>query len=1398
MAAQPILSRSAQRSLLMGDEMARPPSYRSFSSTPSAVGTTDTSSPSSPVDVYNAATNDDSGWGGGSLTCKHGYSGLGRVFQEQTRPSILSDSGRSDCLREELRRATSVPNKITQLFAKSPRAPLRVNVQNPNAPAEASTSGRSSLTDFELSGPIHHDDGDGDSCMEGSWRPVADERRVLVEDDVPTHPSGSALDTYLDDLIFDPDKRRLPRHSSVRGREMLRPPPHGSNGGRPRSVSVGSALKHCSEVSSSSGPGANAIGTVGSRMRPTRGTGRVEKHGRSMSWGSTKPSSDGGSPLLQPAHAATKGPSSPIHWHRKAAKRATSASLISTPGSTTRVASTNDRGNWMHSSFSSFGRFQNDGYEEFDDSSGAYSTGMLSTFMKQNSRYPRPTEARTVCIEPSRQDQEKVSIVMGHEKGTAATTTTTFHQVGSREAMVIESLLQTCTSDSSPNSKKEAVRGWLESAAAVMLSPSQHDAIIDSERISTRSSLMVEVSPPFSAKRDVRTSIGGSRGLFSSANTVAGDQVSSYFQGRSTQGLIEMLSEAKKLEQYAKRGPGSSSQLNATHNDSTMNDSLNPHGTDASTENEVSLQDILTRFHGSLGSGLDHRSLSVAGERPSRGALRAENGHRRVRSASDPKRGGGRHSHALQHVLSPKESDLDDFKVPTSSPGRPTNKRSLMRKMHQVPVLEDSIQESPRKSTSKSPKRKKSEKAPSKRQGGKRSTTPKKVREDDSKCSRKSKKKSSGKKKTDASKEVEEELNKSFIDKFLDHEHEPHDSSSQLLPTPDESPQNKRTIEAYKAGLVSGPIEDSISKLRIEPYFLESSQRMILQDPINRREGMKKMKSVPIPGSPSQRLLEFFLHDEGSDKDKDDGKAKDDGVRKSPIKAPESPKKKTSTPKVSKAKKGTAKKKVATKKGSTNKGSPEAKDKKSANEKLKGGPGQEKSTLQSLPRQLAVKEIETEGGQKFRQTLLLKKSKSLSNLCYEDFDAADRQLLVERLKSLTNFASPPKNDHVKSRPKAPTEEGSVEPSPAVPSKASSRKLRGEGVGGKKSPVPKGSETARVDATLPARTPTGRSKDRACTEVVTPIAADVPSADSGGPVQKRSIEKVDKQHNVKEETKSKAASEQAEDVSQSSPLPGRRTKPRKATSAKEEGTSTEARKKISNVPSTSETQWQSVPRGLGAGLMDSHKTERPRSLRSIRRTPPRRARSASKKDFAAQATGSAPAPLLLESVASHDDDDEKEEEEIYEVVSPTSAKSKRKTSRRHEGKPQSTPNLTGASLEDRFRSSNIIRIVEGSILELPDDSTICSELTSDIDFLSSPVRQKLTGSRSDLSAITEGGTSWTDLSASDSISKDKAAHLDRRWQSQPTGEHADERLDSPKSPRKNFNSWFKKSNPFIKK
>jgi len=474
-----------------------------------------------------------------------------------------------------------------------------------------------------------------------------------------------------------------------------------------------------------------------------------------------------------------------------------------------------------------------------------------------------------------------------------------------------------------------------------------------------------------------------------------------------------------------------------------------------------------------------------------------------------------------------------------------------------------------------------------------------------------------------------EELNKSFLDKFLDHDVEAQDSASQLITSPGGTPKKKKfDVQQYKAGLTDVPVQDSESKPRTAPKLRPAS--------------MKKMKSVPALGSRTDGLV-------------------------APIK---SPKKKTK--KTGKTKKGSSKKKEK-------KMSKDDDIEKSANA-LKSEMVHEKLTLQDLPRQSATK---IESTDRWEMSCKLKKSKSLSNLDRRAYDIDDRQLLVQRLKALSNAQDQPDHDC------------------KMASKGSASKLKSPGTKSKKKKLTdssKGLQSFKSLRNLEASRPAGFQM---------------------------------------------------------------------------------------------EGRWSSVPGGLG--ILNDDECVKFESMAS----PTSKKKKKSSKSRESKS-----------AIADEDD-------EIIDIVSPP-LKPMRKNSRRPGEKmkdlkriARSTPNL-GSADRVGIRVSHGHSIAEGSILEVPDDSTVCSELTDvySVDLTeasSASPRKKKKNDKSKLKAISESATSWGELSLSDSMTKDKRVHLKKRWDTPNQGADG---LDGLKSPlrvtdeipdkeKKKF-AWLKNKLPFMKK
>ncbi|KAG7338928.1 hypothetical protein IV203_034599 [Nitzschia inconspicua] len=176
----------------------------------------------------------------------------------------------------------------------------------------------------------------------------------------------------------------------------------------------------------------------------------------------------------------------PIEWKRKGRRPAVAHSAT--------FCHDNDLSQKMNASFSSFG---NRSVDKTDLRSRWGNGAFHESFRKSNvlsldqSQHSRQSRAHTICGNiPSK---SKVSIVM--ETTASKTGGLSAFQVGKEEASIIEALLET-TKETSPTRRKDAMRAWLEATAAKIMSPTQHENILDSSRLSVRSSLVADITPP--------------------------------------------------------------------------------------------------------------------------------------------------------------------------------------------------------------------------------------------------------------------------------------------------------------------------------------------------------------------------------------------------------------------------------------------------------------------------------------------------------------------------------------------------------------------------------------------------------------------------------------------------------------------------------------------------------------------------------------------------------------------------------------------------------------------------------------------------------------------------------------------------------------------------------------
>ncbi len=437
----------------------------------------------------------------------------------------------------------------------------------------------------------------------------------------------------------------------------------------------------------------------------------------------------------------------------------------------------------------------------------------LSSVLDRESRSKRTSSVVTSG------ENSRVSIAISSEDGAKTFT------VGPKEAQMIQQLLEASSANLSPPSPPR-------SPTLPMIDPSltfsNHEAstIADSERISTRSSLFVELSPPWTKHHSLTQYLDNKRGrrkTRSSAFTVAGDKVAVRFRGKSTSELVELLKE-EQLESNRKLRPAKSG---ARHYRSDLEKMALTPDLNAMNAMHESISFLGPPVFQSpkkspttktFGATREDVQLFLDGRSPnSRRCLS------RSHSLSGERISSSRRSRSRE-----KSQDTSQGLAEFTSPVRPTNRRTLMRKMHSVPNLMEEPQ-----IRAKSKDRTQRRRSKDRGDGGSRSRELQGKVEDnrdqrsvsrnrrarrseslDQSCKNgrdsprslvKSASVRRGRKKSDLSDsnrsqkettELEiEDLHKSFLDQFLDHDVEGHDSASQMKIHKDE----------YKASLRKMP-----------------------------------------------------------------------------------------------------------------------------------------------------------------------------------------------------------------------------------------------------------------------------------------------------------------------------------------------------------------------------------------------------------------------------------------------------------------------------------------------------------------------------------------------------------------------------------------------------------------
>lgn len=443
--------------------------------------------------------------------------------------------------------------------------------------------------------------------------------------------------------------------------------------------------------------------------------------------------------------------------------------------------------------------------------------GQLSTFLHRELRNKPTTSAQSNNGDP------QVSIAISSVDGAKMFT------VGPKEAQLIQQILEANSANGSSFSRHESC---LLPEHDLIPPQSAHEAstIAESERISTRSSLNVEVSPPSTKYNSLTHYLSEKRGrrkLKSTAFTVAGDKVSVRFQGKSTSELLEILKE----EQHnfcRKIRPIKSGAIH--HRSDLERMALAP---DLNTMNAMheSISFFGPPFLESPRNTSNSKTLKATRE-DVQSFLDGRSPNSRRRLSRSHSVSGDSMSNNKRRISREKARFVSQELVEFSPPIRPTNRRTLMRKMHSVPLLMD---ESPTYATSKqrgsrqrstsggdgrsssqdhhqSRRENRQHRSRSRTRKGLRSESLDQSRHDGSRSPRslaRSESMRRGRKKKDLSisnrtkdedqgNKLDEldvqDLHKSFLDQFLDHDIEIQDSASQINVPKDEYKSSLREI----------------------------------------------------------------------------------------------------------------------------------------------------------------------------------------------------------------------------------------------------------------------------------------------------------------------------------------------------------------------------------------------------------------------------------------------------------------------------------------------------------------------------------------------------------------------------------------------------------------------------
>lgn len=258
---------------------------------------------------------------------------------------------------------------------------------------------------------------------------------------------------------------------------------------------------------------------------------------------------------------------------------------------------------------------------------------VLRAFLDRESKHARPTAAHTISGDPRAADSISIAISDGGDSKT--------FKVGPSEAKIIQKLLEASKQIGSP--QKMSISSWLQAAAQKLQSPSQHDTIattestiIDSERVSTRSNFAgIAFAPNLEDNSSTPTLVESSPKVVARNNATSPNNIPQH-----TVLPVVSRDDLQELDFSSQATP--SGRAKPTNQTKVL---------DGDSSKKCQLQIM-------------------------RNATRSQSP--RARQSSESPR---------IPRSSRKNQDHDQEKVFSPRFGRPTNRRSMMKKMHSVPVL---------------------------------------------------------------------------------------------------------------------------------------------------------------------------------------------------------------------------------------------------------------------------------------------------------------------------------------------------------------------------------------------------------------------------------------------------------------------------------------------------------------------------------------------------------------------------------------------------------------------------------------------------------------------------------------------------------------------------------------